>query len=240
MIMLLSFLKVSALNENSVLVFGDTTRVLETTWIQTDLSGKIDHVKIDSICDLYDDILRKMPVPVFKLAEKDSKGEVNSEGIPITYDSINALILKRGYEQKVGRDTLNSIIREIKFDPKNPEYSIVTYSNLETGKVLMKVITRLNGEDLSIYYYSDQGLMRLTEVDFYYPLKINDVLYQHRMNCYFKNKLLASAVIVGNERLKTIIDSEDSMTLSFGTGTIFLIYKKLPKHLYKQPVLKST
>lgn len=212
--------------------FSDTNRATQCTFIQTPRTGKINRIRIDSICEIYDHILQKMPVPTFKRAVRDPNGQMSDDGVPITYDSINAIIAKRGYETKIGPDTLDNIARSILFDPNNPEYSSVTYSDIKSKKVLIKVVAKLNAQDVSIYYY-DKKLIRISEVDYYVPIKINNALYQNKMNCYFKKRTLCSAEIKGTyKQIGNIIDERKSITIFCGMGTIFLIYRKLPRSIY--------
>ena len=188
---------------------------------------------IDSVCTVYDGILDRMPIPEFVRVE----GKYLGEGIE-EYDSINQLVIYRGYKEKTGPDVSGGVAREIYFNRTLRDYGRVKYSNVKSGQNVMLVYTMLYSTNLSISYYLNGKLIKTSTYDYYNPIVVNGSYYQNRIDCYYRKNKLIYATLTGTEK-KTEIYSIDrySTRVIVGTTIYGTITKKAPRAFYKKRLI---
>ena len=191
---------------------------------------------IDSVCTVYDGILDRMPIPEFVRVE----GKYVGEGIE-EYDSINQLVIYRGYKEKKGPDVSGGVAREIYFNRTLRDYGRVKYSNGRSGEDIMIVYTMLYSTNLSLCYYLEGKLIKVTVYDYYRPFIVNGSYYQNRIDCYYRNNKLIYATLTGNEQKREIYNVDDgSIHVTVGTTLSSIITKKAPEALYKKRLIRKS
>jgi hypothetical protein len=210
---LITFSKLNAIN--MIQPFSETNDSLhnaDTVLITTMYYDEIKIYSIDSICKRREQILIKMPVPVFVRPEKGKSIYLGNDSYRTEYDSINTLINLRHYKEKIGADTAGDVIREIYYY-KGIDYFRVKYTNYKTDELLMIVVTEYMTLNYTINYFSNNKIIK---IDNYTILTSPDNSSSHVSSYYEKDNLIVAKIINPNNcKIKFIQISNEYHHISF-------------------------
>lgn len=232
----------SKLNANNVIEpFIDTNDSLQnadTVLITTKYFNEEKIYSIDSICKEREQILRKMPTPYFirPVGEYIDLGEDYSY---TKYDSINQLIDKRGYKEKIGPDTLGDIIREI-YCYKYGGYFRVKYSNYKTNELLMLVITEYQTIDYTITYFSNNEIIKIESYSTFKPLPQDSKPVSHTSSYYANRNLLGAKITNSNNcKVKFIYNYDKYCSIAFDECMDTMFAYTISKQMTSKKTIKK-
>lgn len=204
-VLLFAFGRLSANGQSESFTAGkDSLYGIDTIIISTDHYDERAIHDIDSICKKHEDILQKMPVPVFIRPEGGKSTYIGNDTYRVDYDSINTLVSIRHYKDKPGSDTLGDVIREIyHYGSGFDLYFRAKYSNYKTGELLMLVQTELYTINTNITYFSGNKAIKMES---HTMTKYNEEKtgpHSH-LYAYYKSKYLLSAFIISSCKINFI------------------------------------
>lgn len=234
--LLFAFSKLNANNAfQSLKDSNDSLNVTDTVLISTEYYDETTIYLIDSICKRHEEILQKMPVPIFVPPEGGKMTYLGNDAYAIEYDSINKLISINHYKEKLGTDTLGDIIREV-FHYCYSDNSCVfriKYSNYKTGELIMLILTEYYTINTSIFYFSKNKIVKI-ENHSMQKYRVQDSKYESHIYSYYKNENLIAANVISPCKIKSIQISGDYHHISFDQCTELSLMTRINKNKFSQ------
>jgi hypothetical protein len=234
--LLFAFSKLNANNAFTSLKGGnDSLNVTDTVLISTEHYDETTIYLIDSICKRHEEILQKMPVPIFVPPQGGKMNYLGNDTYAIEYDSINKLISINHYKEKLGSDTLGDIIREIFYYCYSDNSCIfrIKYSNYKTGELIMYVLTEYYTINTNITYFSKNKIVKI-EGHSMLKYKSEDSIYQSHIYSYYKNENLVGANVISPCKIKYINIFGDYHHISFDQCTELSLMTRINKNKFSQ------
>ncbi len=238
-VLLIAFSKLNAINNfQSLKRCNDSLVIADTVLISTDYYDEATIYSIDSICKRHEDLLIKMPVPIFVPPEGGKMTYLGNEAYTVEYDSINKAISINHYKEKLGSDTLGNIIREIFHYgyPDNTFIFRIKYSNYKTGELIMLVLTEYYTINTRIFYFSKNKIVKI-ENHSMQKYRVQDSKYESHIYSYYKNENLIAANVISSCKIKSIQISGNYHHISFDQCTELSLATRLNKDKFSR---KST
>lgn len=233
--LLFAFSKLNANNKFRSLKGGnDSLNIADTVLISTDYYNETTIYSIDSICKKHEELLNKMPVPIFLPPSGGKTNYLGNDTYAVEYDSINKLISINHYKEKFGADTLGDIIREIYYNTiSNYNVFRVKYSNYKTGELIMLVLTEYYTFNTNITYFSNNKIVKI-EGHSMLKYKSEDSIYQSHIYSYYKNEKLVGANVISPCKIKYINIFGDYHHISFDQCTELSLLTRINKNKFSQ------
>ncbi|MCD6065312.1 MAG: hypothetical protein K0S33_138 [Bacteroidetes bacterium] len=215
----------------------DSLRPADTVLITTGLFSEEKIYAVDSICKNREQILDKMPAPVFMRPEGGKDVYIGNDAYRTEYDSINTLISVRGYKEKKGADTLGDIVREMYTFNGSTDYFRVKYSNYKTGELLMVVITEYMTLNYTVTYFSENKVIK---TDHYSILDPTYKSVSHLSAWYEKGALIGARIVNANNcKINFISHYSEMCTISFDECIDVSFYNRIPANRFSKKAIKK-
>lgn len=199
---------------------------------------------IDSICKSSEQVLNKIPVPVFmfpkggKVIYRPLKDEEGAS--EIVYDSINTLINIRHYKEKIGKDTLGDIIREIYYSTGSSDYIRVKYTNYKTGELLMLSLTDDIMANYNITYFHNNKVIKIDNYSMITASQQVSSSYSHFSSYYNENNLIGTKIIKpSNCNINGVFFYDDYCSIYFDECTDVSFWYKINKRKFSKNNIKK-
>lgn len=197
--------------------------------VTTDLYMDEKVVNIDSICIKHEEILKKMPLPIFTKTScliTSSSGKIDS----IPYNKNNKIINEDKKTGIIQQDTSEDIIREI-FYNESINYGKVIYLNCATKKTMIVAYTDLTF--FNIIYFSKNEVVKIIE----HPRANSSMIFDNvngKTTCYYEKNNLLLALLFSNCKTTNINIYKEVYQLYFDECSDIVFQKKISKKQLKQ------
>lgn len=155
--------------------------------------SKISVKAIDSITQIADKIIEKIPPPVFRtLVEVSGKDEKTRKNVE-----------RYGFISKFGEDTVQNILRRIFIDINHTETCMIDYYNLKTKRLMAVIVTDRTMEIMTTYYLHNNEIIQI-KYQYLNELKWPGDSLRRDICCYLQKDNLVAVKYRGKDTVKEI------------------------------------